>query len=174
MDKKEEIKDQIEFAEESIEFYKRKVKESEEEKSELEAELEELEQEEQEWKPQKDEKYWLIDLDYMTIKNVCWSNDNLDNICLQHKVIFKTEAEAEEYLEYLKAKEKAMNEFSKEEWENDNIEKYCIRYIYLREKFEKTYYTSIRGINTMYFRTRELAQEFIDKYEKFLKKELGV
>lgn len=174
MDKKEEIKNQIEFAEESIEFYKRKVKESEEEKSELEAELEELEQEEQEWKPQKDEKYWLIDLDYMTIKNVCWSNDNLDNIRLQHKVIFKTEAEAEEYLEYLKAKEKAMNEFSKEEWENTGIFKYRFCINCSTKKFVITLEALSREFNALYFRQRHEVQEFIDKYEKFLRRELGV
>lgn len=175
MDKKEEIKNQIEFAEESIEFYKRKVKESEEEKSELEAELEELEkQEEQEWKPKINEDYYFIDTDTIEIINNLWRNDRWDNGRLQHKIVFKTRKEAEEYLEYLKAKEKAINEFSKEEWENDNIEKYYIRYTYLREKFEITYYSSIRGINTMYFRTRESAQEFIDKYEKYLRRELGV
>lgn len=93
--------------------------------SELKAELE---QEEQEWKPQDDEEYWYVNLDMMITVQCAWYNREIDNIRLQHKVIFKTEDEAEKYLEYLKAKEKAMNEFSKEEWENTGIFKYrfCI------------------------------------------------
>lgn len=175
MDKKEEIKNQIEFAEESIEFYKRKVKESEEEKSELEAELEELEkQEEQEWKPKINEDYYSIDTDTIEIINSLWRNDRWDNGRLQHKVIFKTRAEAEEYLEYLKAKEKAMNEFSKEEWGDTGIFKYRFCINCSTRKFEIILETLSREFNALYFRQRHEVQEFINKYEKYLRRELGV
>lgn len=175
MDKKEEIKNKIEFAEESIEFYKRKVKESEEEKSELETELEKIEQEEsQEWVPQEGEKYWTIDLDIMVIGNSFWHDGDVDNTRLQHKVIFKTEAEAEEYLEYLKAKEKAMNEFSKEEWGDTGIFKYRFCINCSTRKFEIILETLSREFNALYFRQRHEVQEFINKYEKYLRRELGV
>lgn len=166
MNRKEELKSQIKRAEESIKFF-------EGIKSEWETELKTLdEQEEQEW--QYGDDYWFINLDTMHMANDIWHDTLEDDIRLKRKLIFKTSDEVEEYLEYLQAKEKAMNEFSNQEWEKENIDKYYIRYSYLREKFETTYYSSIRDINKMYFRTKESAQEFINKYEKFLRKELCV
>lgn len=167
MNKIEELKLRIEGVDASLEYFKQ-------EKSELKAELEELEQEEQERKPQMGEEYYYVDTDIMKCSCVGWHNNNSDNIRLQHKVIFKTEDEAEEYLEYLKAKEKAMNEFSKEEWKDNNILKHYIYYDYKDNFFRVDYAWYCRKINEMYFRTKEAAQEFINKYEKFLRRELGV
>ena len=135
----------------------------------------EVEQEEnQEWVPSFGETYFYIDLDAMITQTSTWLAATNDTIRLEHKVIFKTEAEAEEYLEYLKAKEKAMNEFSKEEWENKKIHKYYINYDCKLKKFYTSYEWDIRRINSIFFRTKELAQDFINKYEKFLRRELGV
>lgn len=175
MDRKEEIKNKIEFAEENIEFYKRKVKESEEEKSELETELEKIEQKEsQEWVPNYNDDYWFVNKNTMRLDNNIWHDTEDDNTRLENKVIFKTENETIEYLRYLKAKEKAMNEFSKEEWEDRNINKYYIQYDYEGKKFKIEYNFRVRKINTLFFRTEKSTQEFINKYEKFLRKELGV
>lgn len=80
--------------------------------------------EEKEWKPKYEEEYYYIDLDCMTIDFAIWYNDSCDIAHLKHKVIFKTEQEAEEYFDYLQVKEKAMNEFSQEEWKNGEIDKY--------------------------------------------------
>ena len=122
----------------------------------------------------KDEEYYFIDLDAMITQTSAWLATTYDIIRLEHKVIFKTEAEAEEYLEYLKAKEKAINEFSKEEWEDDNVEKHCIYYDYEFKTFNTNCCHDCRSINEMCFCTSELAKEFIEKYEKFLRRELGV
>lgn len=168
MNKKEELKTRIEGVDASIEYFKKA-------KSELETELEELEQQEsQEWEPNFGETYFYIDLDAMITQTSTWLAATNDTIRLEHKVIFKTEAESEEYLEYLKAKEKAKNEFSKEEWENDNIEKHCIQCNYIGKNLTVNHKRYCKDINSMYFRTKELAQEFVNKYEKFLRRELGV
>lgn len=175
MNEKEKIKKQIEATEENLKYFKSRVKDNEDLKSELEAELKELEkQENQDWKPQMDEDYYYVDLDSMEVYCKTWKNNSIANTRLQHKVIFKTREEAEEYLEYLKAKEKVMNEFSNEEWEDKDIRKYCIHYDYEDEKFDISYNFNIRRINVLFFRTEELAQEFINKYEKFMKRELGI
>lgn len=174
MDKKEKIKKEIEATAENIKYFESRVKDNEDLKSKLETELAELEQEDQEWKPQDDEEYWYVNLDMMITVQCAWYNREIDNIRLQHKVIFKTKDEAEEYLEYLQAKEKAMNEFSKEEWEDGNILKYYIYYNYVENRFGSDFVYQWMSINEMYFRTIESAEEFINKYEKFMKRELGI
>lgn len=175
MDRKEELKYEIESAEEAIKYFENKVENNKKVKKRLEAELEKEEQEEnQEWVPSFGETYFYIDLDSMLIFDKCWCDNDIDNTRLKHKVIFKTQEEAEEYLEHLKAKEKAMNEFSKEEWENEKIYKYYINYDCELKKFYTNYEWDVRRINSIFFRTKELAQDFINKYERFLRKELGV
>lgn len=126
------------------------------------------------WKPDIGDDYCYIDLDAMTVDNIFWCNRKIDNLHYNHKVIFKTEEEAEEYLEYLNAKEKAMNEFSKEEWEDDSIYKYCFYYDYPSDKIEIAHYLNIKDLGEPYFRTKEKIQEFIDKFDKCIRRELGV
>lgn len=168
MNKIEELKMRIEGVDASLEYFKQV-------KSELETELKELEkQEEQEWKPQMNERYWTIDLGIMMVMSSGWDNAIIDNTRLKRKVIFKTRDEAEEYLEYLQAKEKAMNEFSKAEWEKKLIEKWRFYYDYEYNDFRVVDAYAAKHINGMYFRTKESAQEFINKYEKFMKRELGI
>lgn len=131
-------------------------------------------QENQEWVPQMNERYWTIDLNRIIVMSSSWDNAIIDNTRLKRKVIFKTKDEAKEYLEYLKAKEKAMNEFSNAEWEDEDINKYYIYYDCEDNFFRADYSYYCRRINEMYFRTKESAQEFIDKYEKHLRRELCV
>ncbi len=172
MDKKEKIKTEIEAVEESMKYFKSRVKDNEELKSKLEAELAELEQENQELELEYGDDYWFVNIDTMHIDNDIWHDTLEDDIRLKRKLIFKTSDEAEEYLEYLKAKEKAMNEFSKEEWEDENIDKSYIYYDYGNNKIITNYAWHCRGINEMYFRTEEATQNFINKYENFLRREL--
>lgn len=137
------------------------------------SELKESEKQE-DWVPQEEERYWLVDLDMMEVNSDTWYDDVGDDIRQKHKVVFKKREEAEEYLEYLKAKEKAMNEFSREEWEDEDIAKHYFYYDYKYKKFKKSCSYQCRLINDMHFRTEESAQEFINKYKRFLKRELGL
>lgn len=135
----------------------------------------EVEQEEnQEWVPKFGETYFYIDLDAMITQTSTWLAATNDTIRLEHKVIFKTEAESEEYLEYLKAKERAMNEFSDEEWKDSSIIKKYIGYGYVDKEFYVSSCFFNRELNVMYFRDGEQAKEFIKKYEKFMRRELDV
>lgn len=131
-------------------------------------------QEETEWKPEENKEYWYVNLDNMTIPNSYWYNDIFDNVRLNHKLIFKTEEEASDYLEYLKAKEKVMNEFSQEEWENDYVSKYYIYYDFEDEKFVTSSNQFLYTFNVPYFRKEKAAQEFIDKYEKQIRRDMGI
>ncbi len=174
MDKKEKIKTEIEAVEESMKYFKSRVKDNEELKSKLEAELAELEQENQELELEYGDDYWFVNIDTMHIDNDIWHDTLEDDIRLKRKLIFKTSDEAEEYLEYLKAKEKAMNEFSKEEWGDTGIFKYRFCINCSTRKFEIILETLSREFNALYFRQRHEVQEFINKYEKYLRRELGV
>ena len=126
------------------------------------------------WIPNEMEKYYFIDsLDLMCIDCCYWHDDDIDKARLNHKVIFKTEAEANEYLEYLLEKEKHMNTFTKEEWKNEEI---CKFFYYYHSgdcelKYSKTWiYRYIKP----YFRTEAETKDFIQKYEWQIKHELGV
>lgn len=154
---------------------KKTIEELEKEVEQIKADLEELKQNGQtEWVPEERQIYYWVDLDQMEIEYSRWDNDNNDNSRLNHKIVFKTEKEAEEWLEYLEAKEKAMNEFSQAEWEGDDMKKYHIRYRYDNEKFDVDYYYSQKTYNTPYFRTKEDAQAFIEKYKKQIKRDMGI
>lgn len=175
MDRKEELKYEIESAEEAIKYFENKAENNKKVKKRLETELEKIEQEEsQEWELKYGDNHWFVDLDKMRIQNSDWINSNIDNTRLKHKVIFKTKDKVEEYLEYLKAKEKAMNEFSDEEWKDSSIIKEYIGYGYVDKEFYVSGCFFNRELNVMYFRDEEQATEFIKKYEKFMRRELGV
>lgn len=126
------------------------------------------------WKPTKKHNiYYCVDLDYMTVDSWLWCDDESDNIRYNHKVIFETKRQAEEYLDYLNAKEQAMNEFSGSEWRDDELFKYNYLYIPGSKEFMVTG-NYIHKCDIPYFRTAESCKDFIDKYEWQIKRDLGV
>ena len=126
-----------------------------------------------EWIINEYETYYFADLDAMEVRSLYCTNDKFDNSRLKRRVIFKTIEEAEEYLEYLQEKEKHMNTFTEEEWENFDVEKW---YYYYDCKAKTISYTFKRYAkeNMPYFKTEEEVKDFIQKYEWQIKHELGV
>ena len=126
-----------------------------------------------EWMPNMFEGYYYVDLDFMEVCDGSWSNTEVDNIRLNHKVIFKTEKEAVNYIEYLEEKEKHMNTFTEEEWQDEEIIKYFYYYHNgdCEIKCSKTWF--YRYIKP-YFRTEAETKDFMQKYEWQIKHELGV
>lgn len=123
------------------------------------------------WKPNMGEKFYYILFPLMIVQSTYWNNDSDDNNLYDYKLVFKTEEQAKEYLEYLKAKEKAMNEFSNEEWNNRNIEKWYYIYDYNYDYLGNTATFSCRT-NIPYFRTQKQCQEFKNKYMWAIKREV--
>lgn len=140
----------------------------------LEAELKKEKVEEIEWKPEYRELYYFVDLDLMAVDYSHWEEEESDNIRLNHKVVFKTEEETEEYLQYLLAKEKAMDEFKQEEWSGSNTMKYHIYYNSQDNSFEIDTNNFIQRFNVPHFRTVKDAQAFVDKYKKQIKRDMGI
>ena len=126
------------------------------------------------WIPEEGEEYYFIDEEL----NVGWNwfdNDDTDEVIFKYNKVFKTEEEAQEYADYLKARKEYSYEFSKEEWENDGIDKYSIYYDYDYNNVMIGLCNTFRNLNQIYFKTEEKAQEFIDKYKKqILKFEFGI
>lgn len=151
------------------------VEELEKEVEQIKADIEELKQKEQvEWKPKENDCYWSVDLDAMKVFQTTWTNDDRDNTRLNHKVVFRTQKEAEEWLEYLEAKEKTINEFSQEEWEKDDLSKYSIIYNHEDKKIEIDINWVYQKYNTPYFCSKKEAQAFVEKYEKCIKRDMGI
>lgn len=104
-----------------------------------------------------------------------FSDEPYQNELIKYNRIFKTAEQAHDYADYLKARKEYSYEFSKEEWENDSIHKY---HIYCDFDDKSLYVGSINffgRIGGIYFKTKEKAQEFIDKYKKqILKFEFGI
>ena len=126
------------------------------------------------WIPKEGERYYFIDEEL----NVDWNwfgNDDTDEAIFKYNKVFKTEEEAQEYADYLKARKEYSYEFSKEEWEETEIKKYFIYYNYESKRIGVDYYNSFFEMNTIHFKTEEEVQAFIDKYRKqILKFEFGI
>lgn len=126
------------------------------------------------WIPKFGKNYYYVDsalgCHYSKFVSTVFDND-----ILKYGKIFKTEEEAQEYADYLKARKEYSYEFSKEEWENKEIDKYCIYYDFKSKNFYVDYINYYGRIGTIYFKTYEKAQEFLDRYEKqILKFEFGI
>ena len=126
------------------------------------------------WIPEVGDRYYFIDEEL----NVDWQwfdNDDTDEAIFKNNKIFKTEEEAQEYADYLKARKEYSYEFSKEEWENDRIDKYFIYYNHTCNVLGITANNICFPMNGIHFKSRGKAQEFIDKYKKqILKFEFGI
>lgn len=145
-------------------------KEIEEKINKLENEIaeikKELNQNKEDWIPEENEEYWYYSKDRKEIYCEFWCNDQFDEIMLKEKRIFKTREEAERYADYQKAKEAYGYEFSKEEWESNDLEKYYICYVADNKRIHTDSRWRYRNLGEIHFKTKEQAQEFADKYEK--------
>lgn len=117
----------------------------------------------EQWIPEYGEKYWYYDKDNEVVLCDNWADTNTDKMRLENKVIFETEEAAERYAEYQKAKKEYTYDFSVEEWKDIDMNKYIICYQGRELNIDVYSITKICGCN--YFKTKERAQEFIDKYK---------
>lgn len=126
------------------------------------------------WIPEEGEEYYFVDEEL----NVDWNwfdNDDTDEAIVKYNKVFKTEEEAQEYADYLKARKEYSYEFSKEEWEDTRIDKYYIYYDYEDNNMGISSYSAYKYLNQIYFKSREEAQEFIENYkEEILKFEFDI
>lgn len=143
------------------------IQELEQKLNECQKALAELKESKKEgkWKPKDDEEYWFMDTqgDLMYAR---FDSENFgDKWRVQNLPIFKTHGQAHRYWVFMEHVKKKSYEFSKEEWEDENIIKYYIYFEYKNGTFD-IYLADIgRSFGKIYFKTEEDAQYIIDNFK---------
>lgn len=116
------------------------------------------------WIPREEEKYFFVTID-KEVDYYDYRNDIVDEKILKYNKIFKTKEEAQEYADYLKA----IKEYSYE------LGKYYIYYDLDDKVLHVGSIEYLGRMGTIYFKTLEKAQEFLDIYrEQILKFEFDI
>ena len=117
---------------------------------------------------EKGEMYYLVDI-YNNIMRVPEDNDQGDEQCYNtgnyynDKVIAKNNARADRLLRQLRQWQAQNDEvISKEDWNNESKKKWFI--IYSSGEMYAEYYYIMRLPNTIYFATKEKAEEAIEAF----------
>ena len=117
---------------------------------------------------EKGEMYYLVDI-YNNIMRVTEDNDQGDEQCYNtgnyynDKVIAKNNARADRLLRQLRQWQAQNDEvISKEDWNNESKKKWFI--IYSSGEMYAEYYYIMRLPNTIYFATKEKAEEAIEAF----------
>ena len=144
-----------------------KIEELEQKINECQKALAELKESKKEnvgkWKPVEKEQYWYRNTDGKIYTDF-WSNHIYDEFRYKHTPIFKTEEECERYWRFMDTVKEKSYEFSKEEWEDDEIDKLVIYYDYTRKEFGVTC-TFCKYLGEIYFKDKESAQYIIDNFK---------
>lgn len=145
------------------------IKEIENKIEELKQEVVKLKNENKgRWIPEKNMEYYFVGIDnYVTCYR--YEKDDLDKRVMEKTLIFKTEEEAKHYRDYLEALNEATYEFTKEEWNNSEIDKWSIYYNYAYGVISCGLNYNWRNIGQKFFKTEEEAKDFISKWEKEIK-----
>lgn len=134
--------------------------------SELRGALAELKESKKEgkWKPKYGDTYWLRD----TIGNFGVS-EYCAGDCIEWRLnnipLFKTEEECKRYWHFMDTVKEKSYEFSKEEWEDEDISKFYICYDYNLKIFHPSFAWACQIFGRFYFRTEDDAQYIIDNFK---------
>ena len=155
---------------ESVEKFRLEINKFKAEIEHIKALAELKESKKEKWKPKEGEEYWFRTTDnqigYRYYKIGCVNDEwRINNI-----PIFKTQLECEKYWHFMDTVKEKSYEFSKEEWDDDSLYKYHIRYQYYDKKIEVDSYTRTKIVGTIYFKTEEDAQYIIDNFKEELLK----
>ncbi len=169
MNKVEVFEKQIDECNKIIEIVKEIKENAQKEISELKKDKKEK------WRPFWGEFYFYYSKDMNNVYESRFCNSLEDNQRVENGLIYKTKAEAVRYANYQKVKKEYTYEFSKEEWEKAEIAKWAIEYDNTSEDLNIGAYSYMKLLGTLYFKTNEQAQEFIDKYKnEILEYEFGI
>ena len=145
-----------------------KIEELEQKLNECQKALAELKESKKEkWKPKQGEKYWLVDCCGKADFGF-WNNDCIDIWRYNTMPLFKEKRECEKYKRFMDTVKEKSYEFSKEEWENQDINKYTIFYRFQDKEWNIGYDWSVKFFGKIYFKTKEDAQYIIDNFKEEL------
>lgn len=114
----------------------------------------------------KGEMYYVVDTEYNSMSKNTEFDDQRDEQCYNtgnyynDKVITENNARADRLLRCLRQWQAQNDEpISMSDWKNDNISKYYVDYDCFNELFFVTYAVRRRAPNTIYFTSKEKAEE---------------
>jgi tRNA U34 5-carboxymethylaminomethyl modifying enzyme MnmG/GidA len=158
--------------------YENKIKELEKQIEELKmAKVEEPQS--KRWNPKDDEEYWTV-YSGGELNLVDWYNNEYDEWRYLIGNCFETEEEAEEYkkqIEYTAKYKNYIEEHSEPlDWNNENQEKYCVRYHYIMQEIEIVILRTLKSQGTIYASSKQIIKDAIceigeDNFKKYV---LGV
>ena len=132
--------------------------------------IKQFEEESKEWKPKAEEQYFFVNEMLETDYYYNHIDDSENTLMIKYNKVFKTRAEAQEYADYLKAIADRTYKFSKEEWENENLIKYCIYYNGTRKELIADGWYKDNYFCKFTFKTKEEAKDFIAEYGSMILK----
>lgn len=137
--------------------------------NECQKELEELKESKKEgkWKPVEKEQYWYRNTDGKIYTDF-WSNHIYDEFRYKHIPIFKTVEECERYWRFMDTVKEKSYSFSKEEWEDERVQKWFI-WLHNGELYTK-FLGATNVYGSIFFKTKEDAQYIVDNYKEELLK----
>lgn len=121
--------------------------------------------------PKPNNKYWFIDnMGDVVYTSHC--NREKDYYAIAHNLVFRTKEECEDYKWFLDMLDNYKSNFTKEDWENDNIPKYYMCYSHILKKISCSDIRLIQRDNCVHF-TEENIEKFIetvgeDRIKKYL------
>ena len=120
---------------------------------------------------EKRETYYVINTEDDSMINITEFNDQTDERCYNtgnyysDKTIAENNARADRLLRQLRQWQAQNDEpISVEDWNNDSKKKWFIIYSYSSEEMYAEYYYIMRLPNTIYFATKEKAEEAIEVF----------
>lgn len=121
---------------------------------------------------EKSETYYVINTEDDSMMNITEFNDQTDERCYNtgnyysDKTIAENNARADRLLRQLRQWQ-ALNDksISVEDWNNESKKKWFIIYSYSSEEMYAEYYYIMRLPNTIYFTTKEKAEEAIEVFK---------
>ena len=144
-----------------------KLEEIEQKLNECQKALAELKESKKEkWKPAYGDYYWWRD-DWGEFKTAQFTNR--ENLQWRYNNIpmFPTIKECEKYWHFMDTVKEKSYEFSREEWEDDDVEKFSVGYIPVINDFAVRY-DDCKYLGKIYFKTYEDAQYIIDNFKEEL------
>lgn len=118
------------------------------------------------WKPAQDDEFWFRGINGAVVSEYYLYADNDSiNWRINNLPIFKTKEECERYWHFMDTVKEKSYEFSKEEWEDSDIDKILICYDYDEKEFRTEFTWITKGIGAFYFKTEESAKYIIDNFK---------
>lgn len=149
-----------------------KIEELERKLNECQKALAELKESKKEgkWKPTKKlEVFWYKNDGGKNTFDVN-NGEPINNWRINNLPIFKTREACEKYWHFMDTVKEKSYEFSKEEWEDDEIDKFALHYNYKSKEFGVISMWLNKYLGEFFFKTEEDAQYIIDNFKEELLK----